>query len=87
MKAEIHPNLREVVFKDGSSGWTYKTLSTVRTKETINWEDGNEYPLHVVEISSASHPFYTGKQRLVDTEGRAEKFNRRFKRKSTQQEG
>jgi len=81
MKKGIHPNLREVIFKDVSCDFTLKTLSTVNAKDTITWEDGKEYPLVKVDISSASHPFYTGKQRLVDTEGRAEKFARKYARK------
>ena len=81
MKKDIHPNLREVVFKDVSCGFTLKTLSTARSKENITWDDGKEYPLVTVDISSASHPFYTGKQRLIDTEGRAEKFAKKYGRK------
>lgn len=78
MKADIHPNAREVVFQDVSCDFLYKTISTARSKETIKWEDGNEYPLVKVDISSASHPFYTGKQRIADAEGRAEKFKKKF---------
>ena len=68
MKKEIHPNLREVIFKDVSCDFSFKTLSTAYAKDNITWEDGKEYPLIKVDISSASHPFYTGKQRLIDTE-------------------
>ena len=81
MKKDIHPEFQEVVFKDVSSSFTLKTKSTVKAKETIQWDDGKEYPLVTVEISSASHPFYTGQQRLVDTEGRAEKFMKKYRRK------
>ena len=67
MKADIHPEYREVVFQDLSSDFAFLTRSTVKSKETIKWEDGNEYPLIKVEVSSASHPFYTGKHKLMDT--------------------
>lgn len=78
MKKDIHPEFRDVVFKDVSCGFTFKTKSTVYAKETIKWEDGNEYPVVNVEVSSESHPFYTGQQRVMDTEGRIEKFNKKF---------
>lgn len=79
MKQGIHPeNYRQVVFKDISSDFAILTRSTVSTNETIQWEDGNEYPLFKVDISSASHPFYTGKQKVLDTEGRIEKFKKKF---------
>ena len=78
MKKEIHPeNYRLVVFKDMSNGETFLTKSTVNTKDTIEL-DGNEYPLVKVEISSTSHPFYTGKMKLVDTAGRVDKFRNRY---------
>ena len=79
MKPGIHPNYREVVFQDLTSGFTFLTRSTVETKETIEHE-GQEYPLIKVEISSHSHPFYTGKQTLNTTAGQIDKFNRRFSR-------
>ncbi len=82
MKKEIHPEFREVIFKDVSCDYALKTLSTVKTKETIKWDDGKEYPLVKVDISSHSHPFYTGKQRMIDTEGRAEKFMKKYAKKS-----
>lgn len=82
MKEGIHPNYRPVVFKDISTDFAFLTRSTINTKETITWEDGNEYPLVKVEISSDSHPFYTGKQKLVDTAGRVDKFYRRYGKKS-----
>jgi large subunit ribosomal protein L31 len=80
MKKEIHPNYREVVFLDTSSEFKFKTKSTIETKESITWEDGKDYPLVKVEVSSASHPFYTGKKMLLDTAGRVEKFNKRYKK-------
>ena len=87
MKQGIHPeNYRLVVFKDMSNGTTFLTYSTVNTKETITHEDGNEYPLFKLDISSESHPFYTGKSNFVDRAGRIEKFNNRYKNFSTQKE-
>ena len=82
MKKGFHPdNYRFVVFKDTSSDYAFLTRSTVTTKEMITWDDGNEYPLCKIEISNKSHPFFTGKQNLVDTAGRIEKFNRKYGRK------
>ena len=82
MKSDIHPsNYRKVVFKDMSCDYAFVTHSCVETKETIKWEDGNEYPLFKLEISSASHPFYTGKQNLVDTAGRIDKFRKLYAKK------
>lgn len=78
MKKDLHPEYRPVIFKDVSCDWEILTKSTVRAKETATWTDGKEYPLVKVDISSASHPFYTGKQRLIDTEGRAEKFRKKY---------
>ncbi|WP_048640610.1 type B 50S ribosomal protein L31 [Cyclobacterium amurskyense] len=80
MKKEIHPNYREVVFLDTSSDYKFITKSTIETNDTITWENGEDYPLVKVEVSSASHPFYTGKKMLLDTAGRVEKFNRRYKK-------
>ncbi|MCW4464935.1 type B 50S ribosomal protein L31 [Glutamicibacter sp. MNS18] len=79
MKADIHPKYNYVVFNDLASGEKFLTRSTVGSSKTITWEDGNEYPVIDVEISAASHPFYTGKQRIMDTAGRVERFNARFK--------
>jgi large subunit ribosomal protein L31 len=79
MKADIHPDYAPVVFRDLASGATFLTRSTVSSEKTIEWEDGNSYPVIDVEISSESHPFYTGKQRILDSAGRVEKFNQRFK--------
>ena len=78
MKADIHPDYRPVVFQDTSSGDAILTRSTIETTETIEWEDGNTYPLAKVEISSASHPFFTGTMKIVDTAGRVERFERRY---------
>lgn len=78
MKPDIHPNYRPVVFQDQAADFSFLTQSTVDTEETIDWEDGNTYPLYKVEISSASHPFFTGTMRIVDTAGRVERFERRF---------
>ena len=78
MKKDIHPNYREVVFWDLSSDYKFITRSCVSTSETITWEDGKEYPVCKVEISSASHPFYTGKNVLLDTTGRVDKFKKRY---------
>ncbi|WP_026460974.1 type B 50S ribosomal protein L31 [Schaalia suimastitidis] len=81
MKPGIHPDYHPVVFRDRSAGFAFLTRSTVTSLQTIEWEDGNTYPVIDVEISSASHPFWTGKQRLVDTEGRVERFYARYGRK------
>ena len=83
MKKEIHPNYRLVVFQDNSANFSFLTRSTVKTRDTIKWEDGNEYPLYKLDISSASHPFYTGQQRLVDTEGRVERFMKKYNLKNS----
>lgn len=79
MKNDIHPeNYRTVVFKDFSSGEAWLSKSCTPTSDKIDWEDGNEYPLIKLEISSSSHPFFTGKMKFVDTAGRIDKFNRKF---------
>ncbi len=78
MKPDIHPEYRAVVFQDISSDFSFLTRSTIRTKDTIKWEDGEEYPLVKVEISSKSHPFYTGQHKIVDSGGRVDKFKRRY---------
>jgi len=81
MKKDIHPkNYRLVVFKDMSNDYAFITRSTVNTKDTIEWEDGKEYPLVKLEISSKSHPFFTGKMKLVDTAGRVDKFRSRYQK-------
>ncbi|AMS07064.1 type B 50S ribosomal protein L31 [Acidipropionibacterium acidipropionici] len=80
MKNGIHPDYHPVVFRDISAGMSFLTRSTVTSDRRIEWEDGNTYPLVDVDISSASHPFYTGKAKVIDTAGRVEKFNRRYGR-------
>ena len=82
MKKGIHPEYKPVVFQDASANYSFLSRSTIKTSETIQWEDGNTYPLVRLEISSASHPFFTGKQKLVDTAGRVEKFKKKYSRKS-----
>ena len=77
MKADIHPEVRPVIFQDSIDGHLFKVLSAVETKETITI-DGQELPLVKVDVSSASHPFYTGNQRILDTTGRVEKFGNKF---------
>lgn len=82
MKKEIHPgNYRFVVFRDMSNGDSFLSRSTAVSKETVQWEDGKEYPLVKLEISNTSHPFYTGKNVLVDTAGRIDKFKKRYEKK------
>jgi large subunit ribosomal protein L31 len=82
MKKDIHPKgYKMVVFKDMSNGISFLSRSTASSKETVKWEDGNEYPLIKLEISNTSHPFYTGKNMLVDTAGRIEKFRKRYAKK------
>ncbi|MGN6214273.1 MULTISPECIES: type B 50S ribosomal protein L31 [Parafilimonas] len=82
MKKDIHPKAyKQVVFKDMSNGYSFLSRSTASSKETVKWEDGNEYPLIKLEISNTSHPFYTGKNVLVDTAGRIDKFRKRYEKK------
>ncbi|MEV6353147.1 type B 50S ribosomal protein L31 [Streptomyces hydrogenans] len=78
MKPGIHPAYEPVVFRDSASGTAFLTRSTMTSDKTVVWEDGNTYPVVDVEISSASHPFYTGTARVLDTAGRVEKFQRRY---------
>ena len=78
MKKDIHPDYHAVVFQDAGTGHKFLTRSTVTSDRTVEWEDGNEYPLIVVDVTSESHPFWTGAQRLMDTAGRVEKFQRRY---------
>ena len=79
MKSSIHPqDYRPVVFSDEVAGFSFLTQSTAQTNETVKWEDGNEYPLVKVHISSASHPFFTGEEKIIDTEGRVDRFKNRF---------
>ena len=80
MKSSIHPtNYRPVVFSDDVAKFAFLTQSTAQTDDTIKWEDGNEYPLVKVHISSASHPFFTGEEKIIDTEGRVDRFAARQK--------
>lgn len=82
MRKDIHPdNYRFVVFKDMTNDTTFLSKSTANSKETVTWEDGNEYPVIKLDISSSSHPFYTGKKVMVDTAGRIDKFNKRYGKK------
>ena len=81
MKADIHPkDYRLVVFQDMSNGYSFLTKSAVNTKETVKWEDGIEYPVFKMEISHTSHPFYTGKMKLIDSAGRVDKFKNKYKK-------
>ncbi|BDQ40973.1 type B 50S ribosomal protein L31 [Cutibacterium granulosum] len=80
MKQGIHPDYHSVVFRDISAGMTFLTRSTATSSKRIEWEDGNTYPLIDVDITSASHPFYTGRAKIIDTSGQVEKFNRRYAR-------
>ncbi len=81
MKKDIHPkNYRFVVFKDMSNDYAFITRSTAESKDKIKWEDGKEYPLVKLEISNTSHPFFTGKQKLVDTAGRVDKYRSKYKK-------
>ncbi len=80
-KTELHPkDYRYVVFSDEAAGFSFLTKSTAKSEETIKWEDGNEYPLVKVQISSASHPFFTGEEKIIDTEGRVDRFKARAKK-------
>ena len=78
MKSSIHPqDYRLVVFSDEQAGFSFLTKSTAQSEETVKWEDGNEYPLVKVHISSKSHPFFTGEEKIIDTEGRVDRFKAR----------
>lgn len=78
MKKGIHPEYHPIVFQDSSTGYAFLAKSTMNSDRSIQWEDGNEYPLVTLEITSSSHPFYTGQQRMVDTAGRVERFRQRY---------
>ena len=78
MKPGIHPDYRPVVLRDRAANFAFLTRSTVRTERTVTWEDGRTYPVVDVDVSSASHPFYTGQSRVLDTAGRVEQFRRRY---------
>ena len=78
MKKEIHPEYRDVLFHDASVDEYFLIKSTLKTDQTKKWEDGNTYPYFVIETSSASHPFYTGQQKILDTGGRVQRFEKKF---------
>ena len=78
MKPSIHPDYRPVVFRDASADFSFLTRSTATSERTVTWTDGEEYPVIDVEVSSASHPFYTGQSKVLDTAGRVERFRRRY---------
>ena len=80
MKAGIHPEYRDVVFQDVTSDFKILTRSTLSSKDTVKWEDGNEYPLVKIEVSSSSHPFYTGQNKVIDTSGRVDRFRKRYQK-------
>jgi large subunit ribosomal protein L31 len=82
MRQGIHPDYHRVVFQDNTSGQAFLTRSTVSSERTIEWADGNTYPLVNVDVSSTSHPFWTGTQRVLDTAGQVEKFHRRYGKRS-----
>ena len=82
MKDGIHPDYNFVIFSDASSNFNILTRSTRKSDKTMKWTDGKEYPVIHVEVSSASHPFFTGKQKVMDTAGRIEKFNRKYGKKT-----
>lgn len=82
MKKDIHPNYNEVIFWDTSSDYKFLSRSTQSSKEKIKWTDGKEYPVIKVEVSSASHPFFTGKKMFVDSAGRLEKFKKKYEKKA-----
>jgi len=81
MKKGIHPQVNTVVFKDVSCDYSFLGQTTMKSNETVQWEDGKTYPLIKVEISSASHPFFTGKQRVMDSEGRIDRFKKKYGKK------
>lgn len=82
MKKDIHPAYNEVIFWDTSSDFKFLSRSTLSSKETEKWTDGKEYPVIKVEVSSASHPYFTGKKMFLDTAGRVEKFQKKYQKKS-----
>jgi len=83
MKKNIHPTYREVVFLDVAANVSILTRSCAECDETVKWSDGKEYPLYKLEISSASHPFFTGKMKFLDTTGRVEKFQKKYQKSSS----
>ncbi len=87
MRDGIHPDYHPVVFQDREAEFSFLSRSTLTSNETVKWEDGNEYPVIRVDISSASHPFYTGKMKIVDTAGRVERFQRRYAKSQAADKG
>ncbi|MFF5209024.1 type B 50S ribosomal protein L31 [Streptosporangium sp. NPDC000396] len=87
MKKDIHPGYRPIVFRNPSAGFAVLTRSTMTSDKSIKWEDGNVYPVVDVDVSSASHPFYTGRGRVLDTAGRVERFKRRYGSRETAHQG
>ncbi|MFY1698197.1 MULTISPECIES: type B 50S ribosomal protein L31 [unclassified Solwaraspora] len=87
MKPDIHPKYNYVVFRDRSADFAFLTRSTATSQKTIEWTDGRTYPVVDVEISSASHPFWTGRQRLLDSAGRVEKFRAKYARRKPPEQG
>jgi large subunit ribosomal protein L31 len=81
MKPDIHPKYHPVVFQDVTTEFSFLSQSTMTSKEKVKWEDGKEYPVVKIDVSSASHPFYTGKQKTIDTGGRVDKFRKRYAQK------
>lgn len=86
MKKGIHPEYNQVVFRDTTTGFEFLSGSTTTSEETIEWEDGNTYPLIRVEVSSDSHPFYTGKQKFAQADGRIDRFNKKYGIQSKEEE-
>lgn len=82
MKPGIHPDYHPVVFQDAGTGTQFLTRSTITSTREVDWEDGNTYPLVIVDVTSESHPFWTGAARIMDTQGRVEKFEKRYGRRS-----
>lgn len=82
MKSNTHPDYHAVVFRDSSTGDQFLTRSTAASSTAVEWPDGQTYPLIAVDVTSASHPFWTGNARIVDTEGQIEKFNKRYGRRT-----
>jgi large subunit ribosomal protein L31 len=82
MRPDIHPTYRPVVFEDSTGGQRWITQSTVTTDRTTTWEDGNEYPYVLLDISMYTHPYYTGQLKIIDSAGRVERFNKRYGRRS-----
>lgn len=82
MKQGIHPDYHPVVFQDAGTGTKFLTRSTITSSREVEWEDGNTYPLVIVDVTSESHPFWTGAARIMDTQGRVEKFEKRYGRRT-----